>query len=374
MKLSHSKLSQILSCPMSYYLNYVQGIHQKAAKPALQIGSAVHWGIEHDTEDLDEFFNADGSFKQQLNYTREQLLAEAMVHGYMKHKDEIFEEMLRDPSTGEKLELLDELHELFLEGELHEHRFVGIIDLLLLTNKGFILVDYKTSTFEPDWDGYLDQLYRYIFELRSNFPDTPILKIAIINIRKSGIRQKKNENWDEYLNRLKFEYDVNDERLVNYHEFLPSDLNEQHIQRYVDNLAIMCDLAQSIHDNKLFFINYANAKSQYGKSEYYDIFYKTPDAEVLYWISDKVYDKDEDVFKDARDCRKIDLMTVDYATTNVIVVNKYDIFKRLYEESYVDLDEIISELKSRHDLKVDDELLELYKLTYIKEKEVNSAG
>ena len=68
----------------------------------------------------------------------------------MKHKDELFEKLLKDPETGEKLELLDELHETYLTGKLKsfkdkelQHDFVGIIDLLLLTNKGFVLVDYK---------------------------------------------------------------------------------------------------------------------------------------------------------------------------------------------------------------------------------------
>ena len=103
MKLSHSKLSTILSCPMTYYLSYVQGISKKEEKSALAVGSAVHWGIEHNTEDLTEYFGSDMSA-----YTRDQLLAEAMVHGYLKHKDELFNEMLSDPETGERLELKEE--------------------------------------------------------------------------------------------------------------------------------------------------------------------------------------------------------------------------------------------------------------------------
>ena len=234
MRLSHSKLACILNCPMTYYLNYVQGIQTKVEKPALAIGSAVHWGIEHNTEDLTEYFKNNGTFKQGDNFTRDQLLAEAMVHGYLKHKDDIFEKMLKDPITGEKVEMLEEMHEIFLDAKLpsklgEEHKFVGIIDLLLLTDKGFILVDYKTSTYVPDWNNYLEQLYRYIFELKCNFPDTPILKIAIINVRKTGIRQKKNETEFEFLQRMKFEYDINDEEYVNYHEFLPEDLDENYI-------------------------------------------------------------------------------------------------------------------------------------------------
>ena len=216
MRLSHSKLSKIMSCPMSYRLSYELGIWTKVEKPALTIGSAVHYGIEHNTTDLSDYFKEKGTFKQGDSYTREQLLSEAMVHGYLKHKDFIFEQILTDPDTGEKLTLEDETHELYVTGKLESflenqdyHDFVGIIDLLLLTNKGFVICDYKTSTYEPDWDGFLDQIYRYIFMLQSEFPDIPIVKVGIINIKKSAIRQKKLENESQFLNRLMWEYEQN---------------------------------------------------------------------------------------------------------------------------------------------------------------------
>lgn len=377
MKLSHSKLSTILSCPMTYYLGYVQGIKKKVEKTALAIGSAVHWGIEHDTEDLTEYFNDNGSFRQENNLSKEQLLAEAMVHGYRKHKDELFMNLLSDPVTGEQLELVDELHETYLTGKLKSfrekeltHDFVGIIDLLLLTNKGFILVDYKTSTYIPDWDNYLDQLYRYIFELKSNFPDTPIVKIAIINIRKAGIRQKKNETEFEFLQRLKFEYDINDENYVNYHEFLPSALNQDHINNYIDNLAKMADTAHMIDKNKMWYINYGAADGQYGKSEYWDIFYHTPGAEALYNISDYIWSEDEQQFVKTRDCVEIDMKVIEHDN----VLNKYSIFKQeLLDTSSQSKEEFFRELAENYF--VDRNLLDIYWQTYIKEqKEVKNAG
>ena len=90
MRLSHSKLSLLLSNPMEYYLCYRMGITPKVEKTALSIGSAVHWGIENDTEDLT------GYFGDRLNYGRDQLMAEAMVHGYFNHKDEIFNEIITE--------------------------------------------------------------------------------------------------------------------------------------------------------------------------------------------------------------------------------------------------------------------------------------
>ena len=214
MKLSHSKLATILNDPMTYYLSYVQGISKKEEKPALWIGSAVHWGIEHNTDDLTEYFKEKGTFRTKEDYTRDHLLSEAMVHGYLKHKDELFEKLLTDPVTQEKLTLENETHELYVTGKLKPynikeidfHDFVGIIDLLLLTNKGFVIIDYKTSTYEPDWNTYLDQIYRYIMLLRTTFPEIPVCKVGIINIRKTGIRQKKNENNDEFLRKVYGDY------------------------------------------------------------------------------------------------------------------------------------------------------------------------
>lgn len=374
MKMSHSKLNCILNNPAEYFLNYVEGIQTKAEKSALVIGSAVHWGIEHNTEDLSEYYNENGTFKQRDNYTRDQLLSEAMVHGYMKHKDELFEQLLTDKRTGKKLNLIEELHEIYLNGTLKSkyseegNSFVGIIDLLLLTEEGFILVDYKTSSQVPDWDNYLDQLYRYIYLLKENFPDTPVVKIAIINIRKTNIRQKKNENEFDFLQRMKFEYDMNDEDYINYHEFLPEDLNQNYINDYIENLAKMVDFAVMINNNKLWYINYNNAKSLYGKSDYYDIFYKTPGCEALYTISDFLYDEDEENFIERRDCIGLDMTVLDKDN----VLNKYSIFeKELLDSSCGSKEEFFRELAENYS--VDKNLLEKYWKTFIKKKEVNNA-
>lgn len=374
MKLSHSKLSCILTCPMSYYLGYELGMYKKVEKTALAIGSAVHWGIEHDTEDLSDYYKEQGSFKQGDNYTRDQLLAEAMCHGYLKHKEELMDKLLTNPRTGKKLECLEETHEIYLTGKLNSklrkdeliHDFVGIIDLLLLTEDGFILVDYKTSSQYPDWDNYLEQLYRYIFILRCNFPDVPVLKIAIINLRKTGIRQKKGETEFEFLQRMKFEYDINDESYVNYHEYLPEELNSTLIDDYISNLEKMADMAQLIVDNKAWFINYGAARNQYGKSDWWDIFYRTPGAEVLYGIRDKVWDEDEQCFKDFRDCIALDMKVIDYFDK---VLNKYSKFKQeLIDTTCMTKEEFFSELSENY--VVDINLLETYWTTFVKEKEV----
>lgn len=348
-KYSHSSLSLLLSCPMSYYLNKIEGISPIEKKAALSIGSNVHWGIEHNTEDFTELLG------ENYAYGHDEILAEAMVHGYLKHKDELFNKILTLES-GEKLELISEEHEVFLTGKLKSerfkepHEFIGIVDLLLLTNKGFIIIDYKTSSQEPDWTKYLEQIYRYIFLLKSNFPDTPVCKIGIINLKKTSIRQKKTENIEQFYNRLKFEYELNDENYINYHEYIVDLLEEKLVNDYIDNLSKMCDMAKTIEDNKLWYINYSNAWGQYGKSDFYDIFYHTQDAYLLYKIKDIVYENGE--VKEERNCVPIDMKVLD----NTNILNHYEKYKK--EASIYLGDNFRGYLRSKYI--VDNNLLDIY--------------
>ena len=365
MKLSHSKLSCILSCPMTYFLTYRECIFPKVTKAALSIGSATHWGIEHDVEDLTEYYKQQNTYTIGVPFTRDQLLAEAMVHGYRKYKKQIFDDILID-KDGSRAELLDEQHELFLTGKLKSythptmpHSFVGIIDLLLLTSKGFVIIDYKTSTAIPDWNNYLDQIYRYIFLLKSAFPDTPIYKIGIVNLRKTKIRQKNGENVFAFLERMKFEYDVNDENYVNWHMFDPDTLDKKVVDEYIDNLSRMADTADMIDTNNMWFINYSAANGQYGKSPYWDIFYHTTNAYVLYNIKDTILDPTTKKLQSWRDCRPLDMKVIDEKN----VLNKYDIFKAQAIAFYsiredINKDELFEYL--RKNFIVDDKLLEDY--------------
>lgn len=376
MKLSHSKLNLLLGNPMEYFLCYKMGITPKVEKKALSIGSAVHWGIENNTEDLTDYFGSN------FNYDRDSLMAEAMVHGYFYHKEQIFNELLTK-KDGTKLELLQETHELFIDGKLKSfvynepHIFVGIIDLLLLTNEGFIVVDYKTSTNIPNWNDYLEQLYRYIFLLKSEFPELPVIKIAIINLRKTRSRQLRGESDISFLNRLKKDYEINDESFVNWHIFDSSDIDEKFMNLYIDNLSKMADTGELIDRNNAWFINYASTNS-YGGSVYKDIIYHTPDCYVLYNIKDEIWDKYENELKQIRDCKPIDMKVIDEKN----VLNKYDLFEKElfeilsgtinYKKFYHDIDKenIFEFLKKKY--LCDDDLLEKYFDTYFYKNQLKS--
>ena len=228
---------------------------------------------------------------------------------------------------------------------------------------GFILIDYKTSSRTPDWDDYLDQIYRYIFLLESEFPGVPVLKIGIINARKASIKIKKNENNESFLHRLKLEYDINDNNYICYHIFDPAELDRTLLDNYIDNLSRMADMADNIDTNKLFFINYKNAKNQYGKSPYYDIFYGVPDCYMLYKIKDTIWDEDDNIITKERDCLPLDMQVINH--TNVL--NHYSKFKNAIDGS-LNKSEMNKKLKSM--FITDESLLEKYWCTYDNENKL----
>ena len=314
MHLSHSGLQQLLTCPASYFLSKKQGISLKKEASPLQIGSMFHWGCEHNTSDLSAYLDELDPYQKYTNdFQKEITLASGMVFAYLNKKRELFDQILTDYDGKTKLECLQEEHEVDLTVDLPSfryekpHEFHGIIDLLLLTEKGWIVIDYKTSSQAPDFDKYLDQVLRYCWMLQQAFPDVPVYKIGIINIRKVTLRKKERENEDNFLMRLKREYVINDSDLIVYHQFEPADFDPAKMNLYIKNLSRMADFAQMIQDNNLWYINYGNAVSIYGKSEYWDLFYKTQGCEYLYKVKDPMFNELFNEVSEYRDCNLLDI-------------------------------------------------------------------
>ena len=367
---SHSRLSKLFENPAEYFLIYEEGIKPKQEKAALSIGSAVHWLLENNTADLTEYYKEKGQLLQWNDYSDEQCLAESIAEAYFRRKGEIYKEMLTDPETGEVASLLSEEHELQLTMEFpsklfkETHSFLGIVDLLLLTEKGWLLIDYKTSSQKVDWENYKSQLYKYIHLINANFPEFPVWKICIINLRKTGIRRKKNENDDSYKQRIRMEYELNEDDLIELHCYNRDEFSEEKLKAQKDSLIDMMDVAQVILNNRMFFCNYSNIVTQYGPSQYYDIFYKTADSHNLYTIKDMIYDEEENDVITSRSCEPIDLMVLDRND----VLNKYDLFKREVEmlkgDGQYDEERILKSIKKKY--LTDEKLLAKYSLTYKK--------
>lgn len=367
---SHSSLNELLNNPAEYYLDRIAGIKPKQEKTALSMGSAVHWGLEHGTSNLQEYYNEKGNFRQWNNYSDEQCMAECIVEAYLKIKDNIYADILKDEETGEQLEVIEELHELTLTTHIEStkfkdgHDFLGILDLLFLTNKGFVLVDYKTGSKKVDYDKYKSQLFKYIHALDYNFPDVPLYKLAVIYLGKASIRRKRDENDYSFRRRIKMEYDLNEDNLIESHVYDRSEFDKNQLENYIVNLSQLMDNARMIKENGLYYINYSNIEGMYGPSPYYDIFYKTKDNYALYFIKDTIYDEFDDKLTDYRNCKPIDMMVLDGKK----LLNKYNTFKeeteKLVLEGYNTQDKLFNELKKKYCC--DDTLLNDYLKTYNK--------
>lgn len=365
---SHSRLNKLFENPAEYFLIYEEGIKPKLEKAALSIGSAIHWCMENSTTDLTTYYQEKGNLLQWNDYSDEQCLAECIAEAYFRNKDRIYKMILLDPETNQYLDVYSEEHELELTAEFPsklfnlKHKFLGIIDLLILTEKGWILVDYKTSSQKVDWDNYKSQLYKYIHIIRYCFPEFPIWKIAIINLRKTQIRRRKNENDESFKARIKMEYELNDQELIDCHIYRDYEFTEEQIEQQKNSLIEMMDLGQVILNNRLFFTNYSNIINQYGPSQYYDVFYKNGDSHNLYTIKDLIYDEDENDIVTSRNCEPIDMMVLDRND----ILNKYNIFKeqvkQLDEMGINDDEKVFTELKKKYTC--DDKLLKKYMNTY----------
>lgn len=325
---------------MTYYLSKIQGIHKIVPATALHLGSAVHHGLAENVIELDDIYD---------EYCQEQAIAEGILSAYFDQKSSIYSQILNNDR------FVTEEHELHLEANLPSASFHGFIDLLVITDHGATIVDYKTTSREPNWDDYTDQLLRYTYLCQEN--GINVDKIAILNLRKIGIRQKQSESDIMFYNRIKSTYQDLPAQYVIYHEFDKDLLSQSYMDRYIYNLDIMCQEATKIIETKNYYINYAEANGKY-RSEYYEIFYNMPDAEVLYEIEDTIPGIEEP----KRQCVPIDMKTIEYTDQPDIIINKYDIYatkRRLYNNDNTFHNWLTSNFIT------DDSLLAVYDSAYI---------
>lgn len=353
MKLSHSKLKCCINNPMEYFIKYKLEISPKFEKPALMLGSLIHSGLEKNTENIDDEFEKHSIKKD------DEILTKVIISTYLNFKNKIYDEILYDEETNTKVNLVTEYHELTLETALKSYKnfsnsFLGIIDLLLLTDKGFIILDYKTSSQKPDWSTYKDQLYRYIYLLNSNFPDVPIYKIGIINLKKHKIKRISNETDDHYYDRLKNEYLDNRNRdYIDWHIYKPEEIDKTLMDCYMENLSRLGDLAATINEQGLYYINFEELES-YGGSVYKDLILETPGAEVLYKIKDPLYNTETQQEETYRDCNSLDVQYKFILTHEDLFINKY-----------IKFENILKTLSTTMDLKNAAKVKQYFKTNYI---------
>lgn len=368
MKFSHSKLKLFLNCPMTYHLKYDLGITPKVKSQALSSGEAIHWGLEHNTSDLTQFYKENPSLKNFKNNDN-QILEEVIIEAFLKNKEKIFNKILTT-ETGEKLELLEEIHEYEINSKISSkvvkyNEFKGIIDLLLVTNKGFIIVDYKTSSSKPDFNEYLSQLYKYIYLCNYEFPDYPVYRIAIINLQKSKTKRKPIQTEEQYKKQLEKEYIYveDDDDLIRINIFDRDIISDEVIKKSVEDLANLCDYAyittEACNKNNIFYINWDHAK-EYGGSPYLDLLENRYGCQELYVVKDK-YLFNKKIY-DTRPMKEIDVKNIYEGVP--IEFCRYKNFEPIYvsliEKGFKN-NEICNALKEIYNInKIDEDLINSY--------------
>lgn len=337
---SHSKINTILSDPFLYFLTYKLHLKPAAPQNALQIGSAVHYGLEHNTVDLDPFFKEHGSFEQKHSYSEQQAIAESMVSVFQEQKGNIFSQVCQ----GAKVLNIYKEYKIEVKMKNSEHSFLGIIDLLIETDKGWIVVDYKTSSKAPVFEQYLEQLYRYCF-LLSRSSDKPIFRLAIISLRKPALKRRATETPEAYKMRLITDYKVRASEYLTYDviNLDTPEFTKDILERFYDNLEQLIIHCGTLANQPFFPINYSAAYNMYGKSTFYDLIYFNEDAALnSFYVNDFWYDKDSGEIVSQRPLTNLDLKLI--VNPSMALLDKtilhFDTFSQLYYKHGGDLNYI----------------------------------
>lgn len=185
MVVSHSKIETFHQCKYKYKLKYIDGlktIFAPEANNALLIGTALHTGIEK---------NSDIAINEY--YSKFAIITDSHIEEVIKLEEVIrkCKEML--PPKG--------LHEVKIEYD----NFIGFIDYLVPTEveNEFDLYDFKYSNNIKNYmdSGQLHE-YKYYYELSSG---NKIRNIYFLFAPKVAIRMKKTENTFQFRKRLKNE-------------------------------------------------------------------------------------------------------------------------------------------------------------------------
>lgn len=363
---SHSKINLLLEDMFSYFLNYEIGVKPLQKQKALLVGEAVHYALENKNADLTQFFKENGSFEQQNTYSEEQVLSESLASTYLEKEEEIQKKILGDAKI---IEIYKEL-EIKVKMKKSDNEFLGIIDLLFLTDKGFIIVDYKTTSRTPNYDDYLEQLYRYCMLLNYKFPEIPVYKIAIISLKKSSLRRKTNEDIESFKRRMILDYKERADEYIDYHVFEGEIdkriFNDVVLDQYKDNIEYLIKTCEKLAKSDVYPIVYKNAITVYGKSTYYDfIYWNEESVKTNFIIKDNIYDKDLDSFVSQRSINDLDLELIKSKKVDKKYIIKFDQFKEIWEELNFNKKLLIKKYK------IDKKLLDIYVLTYDESKEIN---
>ena len=221
MRVSHSRVDLFKRCHYHYRLKYVDKFTQldehKADSP-LTIGNALHYGLEV------------GNKQQMIDYYYSQFPVKT---------DKTINEAIKLELAFDKVApILNSIKIKHQEYVIEEPEFKGIVDLITENDDGTVdIFDFKYSN---NVDSYMDSPQLHIYQYYLEQYGFKVNKLGYIFIPKLFIRQKKNEDLDQFRKRLVETYKGKQVQLVE----IPKD-EMQFVYFFNDAKSIQIDFSKS---------------------------------------------------------------------------------------------------------------------------------
>lgn len=221
MRVSHSRVDLYKRCHFHYKLKYVDKFTQldehKADSP-LTIGNALHYGLEV------------GNKKRMIDYYYSQFP--------VKTDKTINEAIKLELAFDKVMPVLNNIKIKHQEYVIEEPEFKGIVDLITENDDGTVdIFDFKYSN---NVDSYMDSPQLHIYQYYLEQYGFKVNKLGYIFIPKLFIRQKKNEDLDQFRKRLVETYKDKQVQLVE----IPKD-EMQIVYFFNDAKSIQIDFSKS---------------------------------------------------------------------------------------------------------------------------------
>ena len=221
MRVSHSRVDLYKRCHFHYRLKYIDKFTQldehKADSP-LTIGNALHYGLEV------------GNKQEMIDYYYSQFPVKT---------DKTINEAIKLELAFDKVyPILRNITIKHQEYVIEEPEFKGIVDLITENDDGTVdIFDFKYSN---NVDSYMDSPQLHIYQYYLEQYGFKVNKLGYIFIPKLFIRQKKNEDLDQFRKRLVETYKDKQVQLVE----IPKD-EMQIVCFFNDAKSIQIDFSKS---------------------------------------------------------------------------------------------------------------------------------
>ena len=221
MRVSHSRVDLYKRCHFHYRLKYIDKFTQldehKADSP-LTIGNALHYGLEV------------GNKQEMIDYYYSQFP--------VKTDKAINEAIKLELAFDKVMPILNSINIKHQEYVIEEPEFKGIVDLITENDDGTVdIFDFKYSN---NVDSYMDSPQLHIYQYYLEKYDFKVNRLGYIFIPKLFIRQKKNEDLDQFRKRLVETYKDKQVQLVE----IPKD-EMQIVYFFNDAKSIQIDFSKS---------------------------------------------------------------------------------------------------------------------------------